>query len=75
MQTIYYPAKIVLGILFCGGSKIIKNVKQIENFFIKFAKKNNCDGLEIMGRKGWDRVIKNNNLNFKKTGFFYEMAT
>ena len=39
VQTIYYPAKIVLGILFCGGSKIIKNVKQIENFFIKFAKK------------------------------------
>ena len=75
VQTIYYPAKIVLGILFCGGSKIIKNVKQIENFFIQFAKKNNCEGLEIMGRKGWDRVIKNNNLNFKKTGFFYEMAT
>ena len=75
VQKVYYPAKIVLGILFCGGSKVIKEVKKIENFFLNYAKEQKCDGLEIIGRKGWDKVIKKNNLEFKRTGFFYEVVT
>tara|TARA_R100001510_G_C7635026_1_gene193335 strand:- start:902 stop:1321 length:420 start_codon:yes stop_codon:yes gene_type:complete len=75
VEKIYYPAKLILGILFCGGSKVIKEVKKIEKFFLNYAKEQKCDGLEIIGRKGWDRIIKNNNLKFKKTGFFYEVAT
>jgi len=75
VQKVYYPAKIVLGILFCGGSKVIKEVKKIENFFLNYAKEQKCDGLEIVGRKGWDKIIKNNNLKFKKTGYFYEVVT
>jgi len=75
VQKVYYPAKIVLGILFCGGSKVIKEVKKIEKFFLNYAKEQKCDGLEIIGRKGWDKVIKKNNLEFKRTGFFYEVVT
>ena len=75
VQKVYYPAKIVLGILFCGGSKVIKEVKKIEKFFLNYAKEQKCDGLEIIGRKGWDKVIKKNNLKFKRTGFFYEVVT
>ena len=75
VQKVYYPAKIVLGILFCGGSKVIKEVKKIEKFFLNYAKEQKCDGLEIIGRKGWDKVIKKNDLKFKRTGFFYEVVT
>ena len=75
IQKVYYPAKIVLGILFCGGSKVIREVKKIEKFFLNYAKEQKCDGLEIIGRKGWDKVIKKNNLEFKRTGFFYEVVT
>ena len=75
VQKVYYPAKIVLGILFCGGSKVIKEIKKIEKFFLNYAKEQKCDGLEIIGRKGWDKVIKKNNLEFKRTGFFYEVVT
>ena len=75
VQKVYYPAKIVLGILFCGGSKVIKEVKKIEKFFLNYAKEQKCEGLEIIGRKGWDKVIKKNNLEFKRTGFFYEVVT
>ena len=75
VQKVYYPAKIVLGILFCGGSKVIKEVKKIEKFFLNYAEEQKCDGLEIIGRKGWDKVIKKNNLEFKRTGFFYEVVT
>ena len=55
--------------------RIIKNVKQIENFFIPYAKKQECSGLEIIGRKGWGRAIKKNGLKFKQTGYFYEVVT
>ena len=75
VQKVYYPAKTVLCILFCGGSKVIKNIKQIENFFIPYAKKQECSGLEIIGRKGWGRAIKKNGIKFKQTGYFYEVVT
>ena len=75
VQKVFYPAKQVLCILFCGGSRVIKNIKKIESFFSSYAKKNQCDGLEIIGRKGWGKAIKNNNLKFEQTGYFYEMAT
>ena len=75
VQKTFYPAKSVLSILFCGGSKVIKNIKKIENFFINYAKQKGCEALEIIGRKGWGRAIKKNNLEFKQTGFFYEVAT
>ena len=74
-QITQYPAMNVLSVLFCGGSAVIKNVKQIENYFVKFAQTANCKALEIIGRKGWDKVIKNKKLNFKNTGIYYEMAT
>ena len=75
VQKTFYPAKSVLSILFCGGSKVIKNIKKIENFFINYAKQKGCEALEIIGRKGWDKVIKDKKLNFKNTGIYYEMAT
>jgi hypothetical protein len=75
VQKVFYPAATVLGILFCGGTKVLKHLKKIESFFINYAKQNECDGLEIIGRKGWAKAIKQNSLNFKHTGYFYEMAT
>lgn len=75
LQKIYYPAKAVMLILFCGGSKIIENVKKIEKFFIDYARQNGCHNLEIIGRKGWGRAIRKNSLKFKQTGYFYEVAT
>jgi hypothetical protein len=75
VQKLFYPAKQILVILFCGGSKVIENIGKIENFFIDYAKKKECQGLEIIGRKGWGRAIKKNSLKFKETGCFYEVAT
>ena len=51
------------------------NIEKIEEFFISYAKQKNCDSVEIIGRKGWNKAIKKNNLKFKQTGFFYEVAT
>jgi len=74
VQKVYYPAKTVLGILFCGGSMILKNIKKIEEYFMKYARELNCSNLEIIGRKGWGRAIRKNSLKFKQTGYFYEVS-
>lgn len=73
-QETIYPNKKVLSILFCGGEAVIKYIKDIETFFKKEAIENGCKGLEIIGRKGWAKVIKQqNDLEFEEKGIFYEM--
>tara|TARA_Y100000361_G_C11053588_1_gene286634 strand:+ start:111 stop:524 length:414 start_codon:yes stop_codon:yes gene_type:complete len=73
-QVTIYPNKKVLSILFCGGEAVIKYIKEIETFFKKQAITNGCKGLEIIGRKGWSKIIKNKkNLEFEDKGIFYEM--
>ena len=34
VQKTFYPAKSVLSILFCGGSKVIKNIKKMGFIFL-----------------------------------------
>ena len=75
VTKVIYPNKNMLCILFCGGSEIIKNLNKIEDFFIQYARDNNCMGLEIIGRKGWVKAFKNSKTKTKHTGYFYEMAT
>ena len=36
-QKVYYPAKVVLGFLFIGGKKVCRYLKEIEDYFIKYA--------------------------------------
>jgi len=73
-QIVIYPAKAVLGIIFCGGSQVIRYIKEIEIFFKNEAMINGCKGCEIIGRNGWSKVIDNiPSLNFQAKGVFYEM--
>jgi hypothetical protein len=75
VQRVVYPNLNTLCILFCGGSEILKNMKQLETFFCQYAKENNCARLEIIGRKGWIKAIKKDKLKLQHTGYFYEMVT
>tara|TARA_R100000988_G_scaffold103496_2_gene83073 strand:- start:1150 stop:1563 length:414 start_codon:yes stop_codon:yes gene_type:complete len=75
-QRTLYPNKQVLSILFCGGKSVIRYIKKIESFFKNEAVVSGCKGVEIIGRKGWAKVIKKNkNLKFEDKGIFYEMDT
>lgn len=71
---VIYPAKTVLCILFCGGENVIPHIKKIEDFFKREAITGGCRGVEIIGRKGWAKVLRNNpELDFVEKGVFYEM--
>ena len=52
---IYYPNRTDLRIIFTAGSapQWLPLIEQLEDF----ARTNNCDAVEVMGRKGWAKVL------------------
>ena len=72
-QKVYYPAKVVLGFLFIGGKKVCKYLKEIEDYFIKYAQSLGLDIIECCGRKGWMKVLKEQKQTMKLTGYAYEI--
>ena len=55
---------------------VINNIKKIESFFKTEAMTNGCRGVEIIGRNGWSKIIKNTpSLEFEPKGVYYEMDT
>ena len=75
-QIVLYPAKTIYGIIFCGGTHVINNIKKIESFFKTEAMTNGCKGVEIIGRNGWSKIIKSTpSLEFEPKGVYYEMDT
>ena len=73
---VIYPAKTVLCILFCGGENFKYFNKWVLEFFKREAITGGCRGVEIIGRKGWAKVLRNNpELDFVEKGVFYEMDT
>ena len=73
-QQMYYPAKVIYLLLFIGGSEVIKNLKDMQEYFIAYAKFKECEGVEVVGRVGWSKVIKNEEIKFKQTGSYYEIS-
>lgn len=64
-QFCHYPLKVNAAVLFCGsrdGAEMDgmagKWVEAME-MFKEWAKFSGCDGIEIVGRKGWSRIFKN----------------
>ena len=52
-----YPKKRVLAGQFLGGEKIMRWRDSMLNLLENWAKDNNCGGLEMTGRNGFERVL------------------
>jgi len=72
-QVMIYPAKKTLAFLFIAGNKVVNYLKNIEKFFIQYAKSINIDLIECYGRKGWIKVLKQQKQKMKLTGYAYEI--
>ena len=57
-EVIQYPQKKVCRYFLAGGSNINNWLEPIQQEIEKFAKYNQCDAIEIAGRKGWLRKLK-----------------
>jgi len=66
-----YPAKKMLRLCFCGGEALDAWSPEMHQAFVDFAKANECDGIEIVGRQGWPRHLKNH--GYEVTGMTCEI--
>jgi hypothetical protein len=57
-QIMIYPKQKRLKLFLLGGNDMAKWEKSISDTFDNFAKANGCDGVELYGRKGWLRNLK-----------------
>ena len=57
-EVAQYPQKKVCRYFLAGGSNINNWLEPIQETIEKFAKHNNCNSIEVAGRKGWARKLK-----------------
>ena len=59
-----YPQKNILCVLLLGGNEFIKWRDEADALLNAFGKENNCKYVELFGRKGWGKVLKD--INYKE---------
>ena len=67
-MVVSYPLKRVLSVAFCGSndeSNWYRNREIIIDSFRRWAVDRGCNGVEVVGRAGWERVLRP--LGFSKT--------
>ena len=53
-----YPQKRICRYFLAGGNNMDNWLEPIQKEIEKFAKHNNCNSIEVAGRKGWARKLK-----------------
>ena len=53
-----YPQKNILCVLLLGGKEFIKWRDEADALLNAFGKQNNCEYVELFGRKGWGKMLK-----------------
>jgi len=57
-EVAQYPQKKICRYFLAGGSNMENWLEPIQQTIEKFARHNNCDSVEVAGRKGWARKLK-----------------
>ena len=57
-EVAQYPQKRICRYFLAGGSNMNNWLEPIQTEIEKFAKLNNCQAIEVAGRKGWARKLK-----------------
>ena len=57
-QIEFYPGRKMLNYLFIGGRELVDWHIEMLDSLKRFAKENRCDGMELVGRKGWEKYMK-----------------
>ena len=57
-EVAQYPQKKILRYFLAVGNNINNWLEPIQEKIEKFAKLNNCNSIEVAGRKGWARKLK-----------------
>jgi hypothetical protein len=52
-----YPKRSVVAISFLGGEKVFQYREEVIDAVSKYAIEMNCNGIEVVGRRGWLKVL------------------
>ena len=53
-----YPQKNILCVLLLGGNEFMKWRDEADALLNAFGKEKNCEYVELFGRKGWGKMLK-----------------
>ena len=56
-----YPQKNILCVLLLGGKNFLEWRDEADALLNAFGKENNCEYVELFGRKGWGKILKDIN--------------
>ncbi len=56
-----YPQKNILCVLLLGGNEFMTWRDEADALLNAFGKENNCEYVELFGRKGWGKILKDIN--------------
>ena len=59
-----YPQKNILCVLLLGGNEFMKWRDEADALLNAFGKENNCEYVELFGRKGWGKML--NSIDYKE---------
>ena len=59
-----YPQKNLLCVILLGGEEFIEWRDETDALLNAFGKENNCEYVELFGRKGWGKMLKD--INYKE---------
>ena len=59
-----YPQKNILCVLLLGGNEFMKWRDEADALLNAFGKEKNCEYVELFGRKGWGKILKD--INYKE---------
>jgi|TARA_R100001594_G_scaffold22566_1_gene43783 hypothetical protein len=57
-EVAQYPQKKICRYFLAGGNNMENWLEPIQQEIEKFAKHNNCNSVEVAGRKGWSKKLK-----------------
>jgi hypothetical protein len=66
-----YPGKRVLSMHFCGGDELHLWKEPMLDLLKRWARDTQCDAIESTGRKGWEKIFKND--GYKVQWVTYEL--
>ena len=73
-NEVYYPTGLkMLNILQLGGKNMQDWMDIGKSILLKWAKKNNCDGIEAVGREGMSNWLTENDSQWTKNNLLFEM--
>ena len=64
-EILQYPAKRMFSVAWCAGTQMRRWLAYFE-VFIDLAKSQDCDGIEVHGRRGWERALKRWGMRFDR---------